>query len=278
MDNDMNESLYGDVIPQEDSAGSAAEETAAENDGQAEGAPSGAAEEGTGNTPQKDTQKPEQSLQERARQAEGRRLREREQQGFNAGYSRARAEMDELLKKIGIENPATGGTVNSVDALADYYKGMRDQRMAAGQGTAQDMKDVVLEAIQEERAKNAPTSGSGEVERQIAEIRAMDPEMTDLGAVLRSEAGPAFRAYVAKGFNFVDAYTLAAKERLNRISGNRERARQSGKDHLSATNTRGKGAVTVPPSVMAQFRALVPGATDEEIRKFYAADQKRLGK
>ena len=170
MDNDMNESLYGDVIPQEDSAGSAAEETAAENDGQAEGAPSGAAEEGTGNTPQKDTQKPEQSLQERARQAEGRRLREREQQGFNAGYSRARAEMDELLKKIGIENPATGGTVNSVDALADYYKGMRDQRMAAGQGTAQDMKDVVLEAIQEERAKNAPTSGSGEVERQIAEM------------------------------------------------------------------------------------------------------------
>ena len=112
-------------------------------------------------------------------------------------------------------------------------------------------------------------------------LRAMDPDMTDLGAILRSEAGAKFRTYVSRGLDFVDAYTLAAREKLDRLSAERAqnaaRARGAGKDHLSATSMRGQGSLSVPAEELALFRELNPGVSDEDIRKYYNADRKRFG-
>jgi len=126
----------------------------------------------------------------------------------------------------------------------------------------------------------APTVGA-DIPGQLGEIRAMDPEMTDLGAILRSEAGPRFREYVGRGLDFVDAYTLAARDKLGRLAaeraGNAARAKAAGKEHLTATGTRGRGSLSVPADELALFRELNPGVSDEDIRKYYNADRKRFG-
>jgi hypothetical protein len=227
-------------------------------------------------------QQKQQSRQENARQAEGRRIREREQRAYDAAYRQARNDMSDLLRSIGIKNPQTGGIVNSVEEMEDFAKKLREKRGKEGRLNEDDIRRIVRETERESRRQQTqqsePQGKNPVVEMELAEIRAMDPEMKDLGAILNSEAGDRFRQYVDRGFTFLEAYKLAAEDRLRKISGNRERARQGGKEHLASTVTRGKGGISVPPEVMAQFRALLPDATDEDIRKFYAADQKRLGK
>ncbi len=124
-------------------------------------------------------------------------------------------------------------------------------------------------------------SGADPVREQLAQIKAMDPDMIDLGAIIASAAGEKFRKYVNMGLDFVDAYTLAARERLQEMNSRRAaeavRAKTSGKDHLAATSTRGRGDVSVPKAELAIIRALLPDATDEEIRRYYSADRKRFG-
>ena len=126
------------------------------------------------------------------------------------------------------------------------------------------------------------TSDDGQVNAQLARIRAMDPEMRALGAILRPGGGGSFRRYVGMGLDFVDAYTLAARERLEELRARRAedaaRAKAAGKDHLSATTSRGRGALSVPAGEMAIIRALLPDATDEEIRRYYNQDRKRFGR
>lgn len=133
----------------------------------------------------------------------------------------------------------------------------------------------------EGRERRPAAAETADIPGQLAEIRAIDPEMTDLGAILRSEAGNRFRDYVNRGLNFTEAYTLAARDRLAAIAadraGNAALARAAGKAHLTATGTRGAGAPAVPSDELAIFRELNPGVSDADIQKYYAADRKRFG-
>ncbi len=121
------------------------------------------------------------------------------------------------------------------------------------------------------------------VRGQLEKIRGMDPEMTDLSAIISSEAGEEFRRYVNMGLDFVDAYTLAARERLQALRDRQaaeagaDRARAAGKGHLSATSARGRGEAGIPRAELSIIRALLPDVTDEEIRRYYQADRKRFG-
>lgn len=126
----------------------------------------------------------------------------------------------------------------------------------------------------------SPALDSAQAQRQLETIARMDPEMTDLGAILRSEAGPGFREYVAKGLDFVDAYTLAARDRLARLEAARTleaaRIRAAGKEHLSATRSRGgEGDLPVPAEELELFRALLPGTPDAEFRKYWNRNRKK---
>ena len=75
---------------------------------------------------------------------------------------------------------------------------------------------------------------------------------------------------------------MAARERLEELHSRRAeekaRAKAAGKDHLSATASRGRGSLSVPAGEMAIIRALLPDATDEEIRRYYNQDRKRFRK
>lgn len=233
------------------------------------------------NQQEEQTEQQEQDRAERARQAAARREREAEVQRREArAYQQARAEVSATLQRLGIKNPKTDKAISSVEELEAYEKGLSDDRLSSGNGTAEDIKRVVREAIRDTQPAQRPQNpmDDPEVKRQLAEIRAMDPAMTDLGAILQSEAGERFKGYVARGLNFVDAYTLAAKERLNNIQANRAGAKAAGKSHLNATRQQGTGALSVPADEMALFRELNPDATEADIQKYYNADKKKFGR
>ena len=200
--------------------------------------------------PEEPENKPVMSPEERSRQAAGRRLREREA----AARSAARAEIADTLRRRGVLDPRTGKPVGSLEEL--------------------EREDPPLPV-------RTPTQDP-RVTAELEEIRRMDPEMEDLGCILRSESGERFRRYVRRGLSFVEAYTLAARDRLNDIREGRAReaarVKAASKDHLNATSSTGLGALPVPGDEMALFRELMPDAAEAEIRRYYNADRKRFGR
>lgn len=267
-DNENLEGLFDDVFSNDQPAAES-QEPPAGDDGQ----------QGGEETPAKEApKKPEQDAETRSRQAEGRRRYEAERRG----YQQARADMSALIRELGIEN-SDGAAVSTVEELERLAQARRQQRWEAGRPTEADIHQAVREELQtQQRAQqpSAPAPMSAEdravVDRQLAEIRQMDPEMKDLGAILQSPAGPRFRELVEKGLDFKDAYTLAAKDRLAVIAANRAGAKGAGKDHLTGTSQRGSGGIDVPADELELFHALNPDMSDADIRKFYN-DYKKNG-
>ena len=87
-----------------------------------------------------------------------------------------------------------------------------------------------------------------------------------------------FSQNVKKGNSLLDAFKLANFETLSQ--GTAARARQAAinaaqsKQHLAQTQTRGKGAVTVPSDVKELYRTMNPGVTDAEIQAHYSRTHK----
>ena len=218
--------------------------------------------------------KPQQSAEENARQAAGRRLREREA----AARAAARAEMSETLRRLGMTNPDTGEVVDTVDKLEEYERGLSQARIASGRPTEEDIRRVAREEMNGQRPvqeQKAPTEADYAAE--VAEISRLDPSVTSLGDILRSEAGPKFREYVAKGLNFVDAYTLAARDKLAQRQTEAARVKAAGKDHLSATQSvhAGEGDAPVPADELEIFRAMMPDVSDTEFRKYWNKNRRK---
>lgn len=229
--------------------------------------------------------KKEQTPEERARQAEGRRRREAEE----AGRKAAMQEMNEVIARLGFINPVTGEAVDTAEKLKAYEAKLRKDRFASGNPTEADVRAVAREEaakaaapVEPAKADAEPTEIDPRIQRELDAIKAMDPEMTDLGAILSSEAGEKFRGYVSRGLGFLDAYKLAAEDRLASLrqgkAAEAARLQAASKDHLSGTKTTGSGALSVPRETEAVFREFFPGATDAEIQKMYNADYKKYGK
>ena len=229
--------------------------------------------------------KKEQTPEERARQAEGRRRREAEEAGRRA----AMEEMNEVISRLGFTDPATGEAVDTAEKLKAYEAKLRRDRFASGNPTEADVRAVAREEAAKAAAPAEPAKAGAEsaemdprIQRELDQIKALDPEMTDLGAILHSEAGEKFRGYVSRGLGFLDAYKLAAEDRLAGLRQSKAaeaaRLQAASKDHLSSTKTQGVGAIPVPRETEAVFRELFPGATDAEIQKMYNADYKKYGK
>ena len=223
--------------------------------------------------------KPEQTPEERARQAEGRRRREAEE----AGRKAAMAEMDTVISRLGFTDPDTGEAVDTAEKLKAYEAKLRKDRFAAGKPTEADIEAKVRETMQRQQAPQQETPAvDPRVERELEQIKALDPEMVDLDAIVHSEAGPKFVSYVRRGLGFLDAYKLAAEERLASLrqgkAAEAARLQAASKDHLSGTKTQGTGAVAVPRDVEANYRVFFPDASAADIQRMYNADLKKYGK
>ena len=263
MDTENLDSLFEDALkgdatqPTDAPAGEAAP---------AEGSDTGAKE--TPPVPQEPTEE-----EKRSRNAE-KRIR-REQRIAEQARSEERARISELVKRLGIEK-SDGSVIDNLDALEAYEKAQSEDRIARGQANADDIRRLAREAVQ----PGQTGSGDEEVQRQLDAIRDIDPEMTDLGAILNSDLGQDFKAEVEKGATFLQAYGRAVKAANARAKGTAasSAAKAAGKGHLSSTSTRGEGALPVPADEMALIRELNPGLSDAEIQKYYNADRKKFGR
>lgn len=232
-------------------------------------------------TAREQPKKPEQTPEERARQAEGRRLREREE----AGRKAERAEFSAVISRLGLTDPETGEAVDDYEKLKAYEVKQSRKRLQAGTPTEADIRRIVREERQAQTEQREAVESAGEdprIQAELEEIRRLDPEMTDLGTILRSEVGEKFRSYVRRGLGFLEAYKLAGESRISSMrqksAAEAARVQAASKDHLSSTRTQGTGAVSVPRDVESQYRLFFPEASQAEIQRMYAADQKKYGK
>ena len=235
---------------------------------------SDAVTEETAASEQPELDKPVQTQRERARQAEGRRRREAEAAGRRA----AREEISAALARAGWRDRTTGAAVDDVDKLLAYDAKLRQDRSPLGPRPVRGDSPAPA-------SERPPVTGTAEdprIRQELEQIRALDPEMTDLGAIIRSEAGQRFREYVRRGLDFLDAYKLAAEERLASLRQGRAaeaaRLRAASKDHLSGTKTQGTGAAAVPRDVEANYRVFFPDASAADIQRMYNADLKKYGR
>jgi len=274
MDENL-ESLFEDVFNGEPADQGA---PADDNGQQGSNAPSQPETEQKEQKEQKDPMPPE----ERARQAHGRRMREAEERAFQRGIAAARESMNANLRLMGGLEKPDGDRITTVDEFDAFVKQDSENRVNTGRARGDDLRRIVreeLQAVQQpvRQENQISPEDRAQIDRQLAEIRQEDPEMRDLNAILQSDAGPKFRELVEKGLDFKDAYELAAKDRLASIRANRAGAKGTGKDHLTATNQRGTGALDVPREELAWYKEINPDASDDEIRKHYNANRKRTG-
>ena len=230
----------------------------------------------------------EQTKEERAKFAAQRRKAEMDaaiKDAVDKANKANQEQWERFFREAGIPNPANNGEpLKSLDEFEDYLK-WRDAASIAdkaqkGEMTEAEIRDTI-DRRAEERAKELARKYTAEqmeadtrIKDQISKIHAMDPSINTIQDLLTMENGAAFRKYVQKGNDFVDAYYLANRDAIERQRAD-EAARQAvnsarSKDHLTATKTKGSGGlVDVPSSEMALFRELMPDAKPSDIKAYY---------
>ena len=236
--------------------------------------------------------KAEKSKEERAKNAAARRKAE-----MDAAIAQAReeerkaikSEHDALLKKLAIADPKSGKTIESIDDLATYEQAVAAQKLTqnlkAGKLTPEDLAEAVAQtepvkklaqlAAEAEKAKKEADDAKNraKIEDELRQIHAIDPNINSVDDLLAMDTADVFKAQVFKGNSFLDAYRLANIDKLtkNAQAAAQQQAlnRARSKEHLSATATRGAGAITVSGDEIALYRVMNPNATEAEIQKHY---------
>ncbi len=267
-ENSIYEALGLEGEREQESAEPAAEETE-------ESAPAAA------ETAQEEPEKPKndtvQSPEERSRQAYGRRQRELEA-AVTAARAEERANVDKLLKSLGIKNPQSGEAVDTLDGLEKYERELVSRRIESGKPREEDIRRIVREETQPkqpEQREPTPEETQAMIDSQVAEIGRLDPSVKSLEDILRSDVGYRFRQYVATnpGTNLVEAYKAVAQPRIQAAeraaAEQTARNRIDSKAHLSSTTQRGSGSSPVPKAELEIYRALMPGVSDAEFERHY---------
>ena len=248
-------------------------------------------------------QKLEQSKSERARQAAARRKREQDaaiQAAVEAALSRERAENErrtrELLKGLNLKDPETGAAIESMDQYQSWQSQQAlknaESELKRGKLTAQTLQQVVSQMPELQKMRDAlqraeaerQTAESQRVQQQIqaelSEISKLDPTVTTLDSLLRSEKGQQIYDLTKRGLDLVSAYKVANLDKLTQRAASAAKAQKAasdqGRQHLRQTSSRGQGSVEVPADIAEMYKSLTPGISDAEMRQKYAAYLKRI--
>ena len=241
-----------------------------------------------------DSEKQQQTAQERRENAARRREAEKQaaiNDAVNKALADERARNDErwkaFFKKANLENTITGEPITNMDefnAWSDSYE--REQLefdLQAGKLTPEALQKIVdespvmqqakalLEQSERQRQMVEKEADNAMVQKDLAEIHAIDPSINTVADLLKAPWSDKFKAYVERGNTFIDAYYLANRESVERtmVDKAREQAASNirSKQHLQPTgNARGSGAAPVPSDVMEYYRELNPNATEAEIQ------------
>ena len=232
-------------------------------------------ETGNGND-EDDSQGPEENAKyAAARRKAEQKIKAKYEKQLQDELTRQRQEFESKLAQVNFESPFTKQAVKTVDELDAYLK----ERMMKQNKWSEEEYNSFVQNIPEVRAAKEAKRQAEEaemkaaVEMQLQEIRAYDPSVKSLSDLQKMDNYQEFYGLVQRGNSFIEAYKLVNFERLQAEAAAKSKqaainAVQS-KNHLKATSQRGAGAVTVPDDIRAEYKAMMPGISDDEIQKHY---------
>lgn len=235
---------------------------------------------------------------EQRRQNAARRRQQEQQaateQAINAALEAERqkqaADLEQFFVRMGVKNTFTNEPIKTMEEFnawkQQYDAEQFGKDLKAGKATPEQFTQMidnhpmvkqaqqVIQLSQQQQKQQEQAAIQQRVDADLAEISKLDPSIKTVADLLLMPKAEEFKAFVAKGNGFLDAYRLSHFEELT--AANAEKARQQainltrGKDHLQATGgSRGSGAEPVPAGVMAMYRAFNPRATEAEIQAHY---------
>jgi len=239
----------------------------------------------------------QQTPEERHRQAAARRQRE---DAARAAAEQARIDKVYADMFTGQTDPFTHKPITT-EAEFRAYKAAQDRQNEEKALEDAGIKPEVLEQLVDRRVSQHPEIRKAQealaaaeaeraraVEQQVQEaigtqlkaIQAVNPAIKSLEDIAAMPTAPAFNRYVQQGLGLEDAYYLANRAEIE--SKKTAAAKQAAinqtrsKGHLDSGAGGAANAVVVPPEEVELYRAMMPGATDEEIRKDWEKYQKAL--
>ena len=245
-------------------------------------------------TPDAEDEKKPLTKEERAANAQRRRekeLKDAVDEALRKEREETQARLGKFFAQAKIKNPhADGALITSLEQAEAWAESDRlakvSQNLKKGQLNAEDLQTLIEESpvvkqLQQENAQARQQLQQQEgqqfqktVEMELAQIRKINPAITSLTDILQMDTGKKFAELVQHhGLGYLDAYKFANMDTMvaqaGAVAAAGARNLSAGKDHMTATKPRGEGALEVPADVKENYRALMPGITDEEIQKEY---------
>ena len=128
----------------------------------------------------------------------------------------------------------------------------------------------------QEEAKQV--SFQANMQRELAEIRKLNPAIRSTDDILRMETGPEYARLLRSGLSPSEAYKLAnfdaIRTRERNAAEQAARNANAGKSHLQGVPNAGKAPLVPPKEYAQQLRRFMPELTDKEIAKYYAKHNK----
>ena len=206
----------------------------------------------------------------------------------------ARNQVDAFFRESGLVDPYSGQPITSraeYEAYRTRFEAEQRTQLMEKAGLTPEQLQAFVQGLPEVReAKRAQAEAEAatkkareqearaRVDEQLRQIQAIDPTIKGLGDLSRLDTYPKLYDMVKRGYALADAYRLANYDALTQRAAEASRkaaitAVQS-KQHLRPMESRGAGEISVPDSVIDEYRMLNPGATKEEIQKHYQSYMK----
>lgn len=195
---------------------------------------------------------------------------------------RMNAELDKSIASLGLTDPYTNKPItNHAEMQAYRQRFVEEQRKEMQEKAGMSPEDYkrFVDSLPEVQAGKAAQQKvmdleiRAKIDSQMREIQMISPEIKTMEDLSKLDNFDKLYDMVGKGYELADAYKVLNYDRLTAKAA--EAAKQQalnsigGKNHLQPVTPRGQGAVPVPADVAAEYRALMPEATDAEIQAHY---------
>lgn len=267
--------LEGEEV--QEAADPATEDTVGENE-QEPADPAGESQDGAEGErkPSEEIDHHVQTDEENARYAAMRRKAEADAE------KRMNAELDKSIASLGLTDPYTNKSItNHAEMQAYRQRFVEEQRKEMQEKAGMSPEDYkrFVDSLPEVQAGKAAQQKvmdleiRAKIDSQMREIQMISPEIKSMEDLSKLDNFDKLYDMVGKGYELADAYKVLNYDRLTAKAA--EAAKQQalnsigGKNHLQPVTPRGQGAVPVPADVAAEYRALMPEATDAEIQAHY---------
>lgn len=195
---------------------------------------------------------------------------------------RMNAELDKSIASLGLTDPYTNKPITNHSEMQAYRQRFVEEQRKEMQEKAgmspEDYQRFVDSLPEVQEGKKAQQKVMdleirAKIDSQMREIQMISPEIKSMEDLSKLDNFEKLYDMVGKGYELADAYKVLNYDRLTAKAAEvaKQQALNSigGKNHLQPVTPRGQGAVPVPVDVAAEYRALMPEATDAEIQAHY---------